>query len=362
MFRYTSLYYKKGTLKLKSDHMNKEKNIEKKATVALILAGYDKPDFLTRLRRKRELSRSYDGEVIYMGRNKFLEKIGSKPVIQYVLDAVSNAKKNRKPIYDKIFIYNDIESIKKAINTAEYPHLELRQMQGSVGGNWRDFYNRDIEYGDRIDVFFGDTPRITSEDVEWIHDQYSEILGKKKDHRGVLVHMIFAIVRFEDLHDDWLTYKHKYIKRGKNKGKLKYFVGFEKFQARVGNSGAMLKDPSMDEIIDKESLNFFYNIRKALTPSVFSRIIYSLVKTKNFDLIKQVKNKNINLEAFINSLFDIIASVYKIDVSRFAGAIFITTKNAAHWENDIDTPTDLNIIASHMTSPPGPLSSKERGR
>lgn len=331
---------------MKPDHTKKDK----KSTVALILAGYDKPDFLTKLRRRRELRQSYDGEIIYMGRNKFLEKIGNKPVIQYVLDAVYNAKKKSKPIYDRIYIYNDIESIKSAISIGDYPRLELRQMQGSVGGNWKDFYSKDISYGDRIDVFFGDTPRITPEDVEWIHDQYSKILGLKKDHRGVTVGMIFGIVRFEDLHDDWLTYKHKYIKRGKNKGKLKYFVGFENFQARVGNSGAMLKNPSMDEIIEKESLNFFYNIRKALTPSVFSRIIYYLMKTKNFDLIRQVKNKKINQEAFINSLFDIISSVYGIDVSRFAGSLFIITKNAAHWENDIDTPTDLNIISSHMLS------------
>ena len=72
------------------------------------------------------------------------------------------------------------------------------------------------------------------------------------------------------------------------------------------------------------------------------------MKTKNFDLIKQVKNKKINEEAFINSLFDIVASVYGIDVSRFAGAIFKISKNAARWENDIDTPTDLKIISKHM--------------
>lgn len=329
---------------MKADQTSKPE----RSTVALILAGYDKPDLLTRLKLRRELRQSYDGEIIYMGRNKFLEKIGSRPVIQYVIDAVSNAGKNGRPIYDKIYVYNDIESLKKLINTTDYPRLELRQMKGSVGANWKDFYNRDIDYGDRVDVFFGDTPRITPEDVEWIHDQYSGILGMKKDHRGVTVGMIFGIVRFEDLHDDWLTYKHKYIKRGRNKGKLKYFVGFENYQARVGNSGAMLKNPSMDEIINKEALNFFYNIRKALTPSVFSKIIYYLMKTKNFDLIKQVKNKNINEEAFINSLFDIVASVYGIDVSRFAGSIFKISRNAARWENDIDTPTDLKIISRHM--------------
>jgi hypothetical protein len=284
-----------------------------------------------------------------MGHNKFLEKIRSKPVIEYVISAVNEAKVNGKPIYDKIYIYNDIESVKKTISADKYQRLELRQMTGSVGGNWKDFYNNEINYGDRVDVFFGDTPRITPEDVEWIHRSYSGILGKKKDHRGVTVKLAFGIVRFQDLHDDCLNYRHRYIKRGKNKGKLKYFVGFENYQARVGNSGAMIKDPGMDEIIDKEVLNFFYNLRKALTPSVFSKIIYYLMKTKNFDLIKQVKNRKIKEKDFINSLFDIAGSVYNIDISRFAGALFITTKNAAHWENDIDTPTDLKKISNHLT-------------
>ena len=321
---------------------------EKKSTVALILAGYDKPDLFTRLRRKRELSRSYDGEIIYMGQNKFLEKIGDKPILQFVIDAVNDAKKRGKTLYDKIYVYNDIKSVKAAINTGNYPRLELRQMKGSVGGNWSDFYSKDISYGDRVDVFFGDTPRVTTADVEWIHDQYSGIIGKKKDHRGVMIWMAFGIVRFEDLRDDWLTYRHRYIKRGKNKGKLKYFVGFENFQARIGNSGAMIKNPSLDNVIEKEAMNFFYNMRKALTPSVFSSIIYYLMKTRNFEVIKQIKNRKIKEKSFINSVLDIISSVYSIDVSGFAGHIFVTTKNASHWENDIDTPTDLNIISSRF--------------
>ncbi len=331
---------------------------DKKKRVALILAGYDNPDILTKLKRRRELRQSYDGEIIYMGRNKFLEKIGNKPVIEYVLNAVHDAKVNGKPLYDKIYIYNDIDSLKKTISVEKYQRLELRQMAGSVGGNWKDFYINDIDYGDRVDVFFGDTPRITPEDVEWIHENYSRILHKKKDHRGIRIGMIFGIVRFEDLHDDCLTYRHRYIKRGKNKGKLKYFVGFENYQARVGNSGAMIKDPGMDEIIDKEVLNFFYNMRKALTPSVFSKIIYYLMKTKNFDLIKQVKNRKIKEKDFINSLFDIAASVYNIDVSRFAGSLFIITKNASHWENDIDTPTDLKKISRHMNRKSTTLTEK----
>ena len=321
----------------------------KKSTVALILAGYDRPDMLTRLRRRRELRQSYDGEIIYMGRNKFLEKINKKPVLQYVLDAVNDAAKQGKPLYDKIYVYNDIDSLLAAIKTDHYPRLEVRQMKGSVGANWKDFYSRDISYGDRVDVFFGDTPRVTPEDVEWVHDQYSRILGKKKDHRGVTIRMAFGIVRFEDLEDDWLTYRHRFIKRGKNRGQLKYFVGFENYQARVGNSAAIIKHPCMDRIIDSESLNFFYNIRKALTPSVFSKIIYHLMKTKNFDLIKQVKNRRIKEDAFINSLLEIMSGVYGIDTGEFAGFFFIISKNAARWENDIDTPTDLKIIGRHLT-------------
>ncbi len=321
---------------------------DKKRTVALILAGYDKPNVLTRLKRRRELRQSYDGQIIYMGRNKFLEKIKNRPIIEYVLNAVVKAEKESKPIYDTIYIYNDIESIKKEINVTDYPRLELRQMKSSVGGNWKDFYTRDIKYGDRVDVFFGDTPRITSEVVEWIHESYSQILNKKKDHRGVNINIVFGIVRSEDLHDDYLAYRHRIIKRGKNKGKLKYFVGFENFQARIGNSGAMIKDPGMDEVINKKALDLFYNLRKALTPSVFSKIIYYLMKTKNFDLIKQVKNRNIKEKDFINSLFDILAGVYNFDVSKFAGKLFTITKNAAHWENDIDTPTDLKKISKHL--------------
>ena len=98
----------------------------------------------------------------------------------------------------------------------------------------------------------------------------------------------------------------------------------------------------------RKALNLFYNLRKALTPSVFSKIIYYLMKTKNFDLIKQVKNRRIKEKDFLNSLFDILAGVYNFDVSRFAGEVFIITKNASHWENDIDTPTDLKKISRHL--------------
>jgi hypothetical protein len=77
--------------------------------VALILAGYDRLDRLTKLRRKRELRDAYDGDVIYMGHNKFLRDLAGKPIIQHVLDAVYDARargrggaKSAERLYEKI--------------------------------------------------------------------------------------------------------------------------------------------------------------------------------------------------------------------------------------------------------------------
>jgi hypothetical protein len=322
--------------------------LENKKTIALVLAGYDKPDFITKLRRMKELRQSYDGEIIYMGRNKFLEKIGDKVCLQYVIDAIQSSRKGAGPIYDRIYLYNDVRSVQDALDMKKYPELILKQMKGSVGANLKDFYFNEITYGDRVDIFFGDTPRITPEDVQWIHDQYSGILENKTDHRGVKIRIAFGLVKFDDLTDDWLSYRHRYIKHGKNKGKLKYFVGFENFQARIGNSGSMIKHSSLDEIVDLEAVNLFYNIRKALSPRIFSKIIYLLMKTKNYDLIKQVKKRSIKEETFADSMLGVISSVYNIDVSDLAGYLFKISRNAAHWENDIDTPTDLKLITKRL--------------
>ncbi len=327
---------------MKNNRNNKER------TVALILAGYDKIDPKTKRKRKKELKEYYDGEIIYLGRNKFLEKIGHKTVLQYVIDTVYSARDKDKPVYESIYVYNDVDSMKKDIDQSAYTNVNFRQMKGSVGENWKDFYFNEISYGDRVDVFFGDTPRITPDDVLWVHKKYSEILGKIKDHRGITVYMSYGIVRLRDLKNDWMMHRHRYIKRGKNKGKLKYFVGFEDYQARIGNTGSMIKHSSLDALMENEVLNFFYNLRKALTPSVFSKIIYNLMKTKNFELVRQVKNKSIKKELFIDSVFDIISKVYKIDVSRTAGEFLVVSENAAHWENDIDTPSDLEIMRNNI--------------
>ena len=68
---------------------------------------------------------------------------------------------------------------------SKYPGLTVKQMKDSVGGHLKDFCNKYIVYGQRVDIFFGDTPRITPEDVEWIHNEYNNILGKMKDEKGV---------------------------------------------------------------------------------------------------------------------------------------------------------------------------------
>lgn len=320
-----------------------------KKPYAIILAGYDKPDRKTMIKRKREIIESYEGDEIFIGKNKFLQDVAGKPVIQYVLDAVYNAKKDGKPLYEKIFVYNDIQNFTDAIDTSQYENLEVQQMKSSVGGHLRDFYNNHVEYGRRVDTFFGDTPRITTEDVEFINAEYDNILGIKKDYRGNTAYIVYAIVEYRDMKDDnWLTQRIKVIKRGKNKGKLKTFVGFDGFQARVGNSAAIIKHRTLDDLVEQESINFFYNLRKALAPSNFSKIIYHLWKTRHSEVVQQVKNKCLDEELFYRTSLEIIERVDKIDLSEFGGYIYHIKKNAARWENDIDGPKDLEIFRQRM--------------
>ncbi len=311
--------------------------------VALILAGYDKFDAITKRRHRKEIREAYDGEDIYLGENKFLHLLSGKPIIEYVIEAVYNARKGKNRIYDRIYVYNDIRSFNAKVDVSRYDNLVVRQMTDSVAGHWKDFYSK-IESGQRVDVFFGDTPRITSEDVEYVYDEYTRILGKERDFRGVPVHMIYGIVEFSDMSDNWLEHRIKYVKRGPNRGKLKSFVGYENFQARVGNSGSFVKHPSNDAIIEHEPLNFIYNLRKALTPSTFSRIMYYLWKAKKFRMIRQVKNKCINEEYFYETVLGVIENALQDDLSDYGCRIFHIRKNAARWENDVDGPLDLKAL------------------
>jgi hypothetical protein len=313
--------------------------------VALILAGYSKIDSETKRKKIQEMQKAYDGEVIYMGQNKFLHNLAGKPVMQYVIEAVFNAKiTNTERLYDEIYVYNDNKSLKENIDLSKYPNLIAKQMKDSVGGHLKDFCRNYINYGQRVDIFFGDTPRITSEDVEWINKEYDNILGKKKDQRGVHISLIFSMVKSEDLTDNWLEHRLKHIKMGHNKGKLKYFVGFENFQARIGNSAGFIMNKSVNGIIDHQVMNFFYNLRKALTPSTFSKILFYFWKTKHFNMIKQVRNKCINEQEVFPTVIDIISKLYKIDLSDFGGMFYFIGKNASRWENDIDSPLDLEAL------------------
>ncbi len=330
------------------------KEIQQKETastmkpIALILAGFDKVDSETKKKKKKEIEEAYESGELYYGQNKFLHTLGGKPIIQYVIDAVFNAKKDGKRIYDKIYVYNNIESFNKQIDVKQYPNLIIKEMKDSVGGHWKDIYFKYIDYGQRVDVFFGDTPRITSEDAEYIYDEYSEILLKKKDNRGVLVNMIFSIVEYEDMKDgNWLSHRIKHIRVGANKGKLKSFVGFENFQARVGNSGALIKSKGIDGLIEHEASNILYNLRKALTPSTFSKILFYLWKSKRFEMIKQIKNKCINEEKIVEIFTGVMANVFKIDLSEYGPFLYHIKKNAARWENDIDGPRDFEVFSKH---------------
>jgi len=313
-----------------------------KKTVALILAGYNKIN--NKKKYAKEIKESYDGEEIYIGENKFLYQIMGKPVIQYVLDAVYNAKINGKRIYEKIYVYNDIKSFQENIDVSQYKNLEIRQMTSSVAGHFKDFYPT-VEYGCRVDIYFGDAPRITPEDVKYIYDSFGKILNKQKDHRGVTIKMTYGIVRFDDMKDDnWLPHRIKYFKHGKKKGKLKSFVGFLDGPARIGNCASMIKHHSIDGLIDHNCSNFVYNLRKALTPSVISKLTYYLITLKKYHVVKQIRKREIIYVDAYQTFIDLLSKLFKLDLSEYAGSFFTIKQNAARWENDVDGPQDLSAM------------------
>jgi hypothetical protein len=324
--------------------INSAEKEQNKGPIALILAGYNKVDPKTKRKEMRELRKAYKDDIIYLGQNKFIQELAEKPVIQYVIDAVTGAKKNNKKLYNKIFVYNDIKSIEEAIDLKKYPDIVLKQMKDSVGGHLKDFCQNFINYGQRVDVFYGDTPRITTADVEWIHGEYDKILGKKKNHNGISVKMAFGIVELEDLNDNWLEHRYKFIKIGKNKGQLKYFVGFENFQARIGNSASFIMDKALDDIIEYQIINFPYNLRKALTPKIISKIIYYFWKYKYFHIVRQIKKRNINEIQGVDAVLDVLGRIFRADILESGFMFYHIHRNAARWENDIDSPKDLNVL------------------
>ncbi len=327
-----------------------EKNLQ---NIALILAGYNRVSNRVRKKMVREIKEGYDGDEIYMGENKFLYELAGHPIIKYVIDAVTGARKNGKKLYDEVHIYNDIKSFSERINVKAYPAVRLHQMKDSVAGHWKDFYFNHIGYGQKVDVFFGDTPRITCEDVEHVHGEYAKILGNQKDTRGKMIYLVYGVVGFDDMKDNWLEHRVKYVKVGQNRGKLRSYVSFEDFQARIGNTGAFLKNIILDPVIDTKAVDFVYNIRKMLAPTAFSRVMYYLWKMKHMNIVKQIKNRSINLNDFYNCIFDVLSKMSGVDLRECGGTMYRIKKNAARWENDIDGPKDFEIFQRRFRDPAG---------
>lgn len=310
-------------------------------TVALVLAGYNKLNFKLANKIRKEIVESYDGLEIYIGNNKFLYDLAGKPVIQYVIDAIYNARKNGKRLYDKIYVYNDVASFNRVINVKKYHNLFIHQMKSSIGSHLMDFYFNYMEYGQRVDVFFGDTPRVQSDDIEWIHDRYSEIVGKQIDHRGVLIRGFYTLARFQDMTDNWLPSRIKVVKRGFYKGKLKRFFNIDGVDARIGNSASFLRHECYDDLIRNRMIDVAYNLRMALAPSNFFRVLRNSIKSGHFDLVWQILKNKIQSKTALDTIYDFSSFMFKIDLSKTAAGFFYAERNASRWENDIDGPKDL---------------------
>ena len=182
----------------------------------------------------------------------------------------------------------------------------------------------------------------------YVHKDFNEILGKKKNHRGKTTWLVFSIAHFEDMEDNWLQHRNKYIKRGPNKGKLKSWVNLGEYSARVGNSGGCIKHKYIDPIFDKGILYAMYSLRKALMPSTFSKMIYYLWKTKHFDFIKQLKNRCIKEFDLIDTVSDVFSKLHKADLNQIGFSYYHLKKNVARWENDVDGPKDYEVFKEKM--------------
>lgn len=310
--------------------------------VALVLAGYGS-GFRARRGLAREIRRAYGRGELYRGRNKFLINLEGRPVISYLLDAVCGAKRKGRPLYERVAVYNDIESFMSVIEAAAYPRMELRQMTSSVSGHLCDFLPQ-LKRGQRCDIFFGDTPRVTSSDVEYLCGEYDALYSKKDPPS-----FVFGIAEYEDLRKDtWLPGRMRKVRTGPNRGKHRAFVGFDSFEARIGNCASFVKTPVTEKIISSGVIDYAYSIRKALAPNNFSKLIYHLWKSGNAGMIRSLYTRSLDERRLAQAVCDVISGMYGIDLKGFTLKFLHVKKNAARWENDIDGPKDYRAFVKRM--------------
>ena len=314
----------------------------KQSPVALVLAGYGS-GFRSRRGLAREIRRAYGKGELYKGRNKFLINLEGKPVIGYLLDAVCGAKRKGRPLYERVVVYNDIESFRSVIDLPSYPRAEIRQMTPSVSGHLCDFLPH-VKRGQRVDVFFGDTPRVTAADVEYICGEYDSLFEGRNAPS-----LIFGIAEYEDLRKTtWLPSRMRKVRTGPNRGKHRAFVGFDSFEARIGNCASFVKTSAVERIIRTGVIDYGYSIRKALAPNNFSKLIYHLWKSGNAGMIRSLYTRSLDEEKLVRAVRDVIAGMYSVDVRGFSLKLLHIKTNAAHWENDIDGPKDYRMFVKRM--------------
>jgi CTP:molybdopterin cytidylyltransferase MocA len=310
--------------------------------IALILAGYGS-GFRSRRGLAREIRRAYGRGELYRGRNKFLIHLEGQPVIRYLLDAVAGAKRSGRPLYDRIVVYNDVESFSLHVDLSAYPRVTVRQMTSSVGGHLRDFLPSVLR-DQRVDVYFGDTPRVTSQDVEYLSGEYGRIFRSKNAPS-----FVFGIAEYEDLKNStWLPSRMRRVRTGPNRGMHRAFVGFDSFEARIGNCASFVKTPAVEKIIESGFIDFGYSIRKALVPKNLSRILYHLWKCGHLKMILSLGTRSLDEGKSLRALTDVMSKMYSIDLSGFSMKFLHIKRNAAHWENDIDGPKDYRAFVKRM--------------
>ncbi|MBN2567414.1 hypothetical protein JXB02_05005 [Candidatus Woesearchaeota archaeon] len=318
--------------------------------LAAVLGGFDRVDEEAAVRKNRLLRIVNDGDEIALGTNKFLFDLGGKPMYEWVLDAVQGSGR-----YAGLVAYNDVEEFRGKVDLRKYPTLDLRQMTGSVGGHLLDLYHS-IEYGQRVDIFFADTPRATPELVRRVNDEYTRLFGRT-DSRGNPVRIAFGFAPYEEaVRDNWLPKRTRLMKdsyfrfspwglqmlydRHVNGIEMpKFYFAFKLDGKRVyvhpANHAAFIKHPTNDAVAEHKMIDYLYSMRKGIAD--LPRIIGSMAKHHALHLIPTVALRfALPYERTIDDLRQVMGGMYGTDLSETGLALNFTRTGAA-FENDIDS-------------------------
>ncbi len=303
-------------------------------------------------KKKRRLAKSNDGDVVFFNINKYILPLKGKPIIQYVLDAVSGSS-----IFSDIHIYNDIFDIAENIDTRLYGGLRVHQMSFDVGKNIKDFYSQ-LEYGDRGHVWYGDLPMLKPEHVRMLYDESNALLGRP-DVDGEPTRLVFSLaeyknvarnsqfpnrmVRYDQLESPGTLDRllMRFAKHDEYKMWIPVRDGGVSRNVRVANTFTFEKCEETDSFFDSEIPDFIYGTRKLL--AAIGTVAYTLTRYGKWGLIADYFADRLDIDNAVHEAKDVLGRKFGVDFGF--GIKFNISKAGAELENDVDSPMDYRHLS-----------------